>query len=273
VTALRRQTVLITASERLNPDFFRLTVEFPELARDALPGQFVTLAVPFPGLQILRRPFSIHRVTPGGHVQLLIKVVGQCTMLLAETRPGRTVDVLGPLGCGVFNPAADRPRVLLVAGGVGIAPFLFLADRLVSNARWRPALLYGGATADDLVTLDQYAALGVPVHVTTEDGSQGRRGLVTGELRDQLDALDPATVQVLACGPMPMLKAVSSLCAERGVPCQVSLENLMACGVGSCRGCVVPVVYDASGEGIPYARVCHEGPVFDARQIDWGLVP
>ncbi len=273
MSATRQETVPVTANERLNERFCRLRLAFPELAAHARPGQFVTVAAPGVDAPLLRRPFSIHRVRPDGSVELLIKIVGRGTRHLAELAPGHALNVLGPLGNGVFAPSPERPELLLVAGGIGIAPFLFLAETLRGDPRWRPQLLFGGGSRLDLAAHDEFAALGVPARLTTEDGSLGRKGLVTDELRAALDERDPGACQTLACGPTPMLRAVAELCAARGVPCRVSLENLMACGVGSCRGCVVPVKRDATGHAAPYARVCREGPVCDATDIAWERLP
>jgi dihydroorotate dehydrogenase electron transfer subunit len=258
----------VVANERLNEKYCRVTVSCGPIASRSRPGQFVTVRVAAGGPTLLRRPFSIHRVVADG-LQLLVKLVGPATEELAKIRPGRMLDVLGPLGDGVFAVAPERPRVLLVAGGVGVAPLLFLADKMQGGRHWPPTLIFGGATALDLPTREQFAELGVPVRAATMDGSLGRRGPVTDELTAALDERDPRQCQALACGPTPMLRAVAEICAARGVPCRVSLESLMACGVGSCRGCVVPVRQDPTGHGIPYTRVCHEGPVCAAEDLAW----
>lgn len=269
MTAKLQQTVPVVAREKISPDYFELAFAFPELARLAQPGHFVTLTPIQNGPPLLRRPFSIQRVSPDGEVRLLVKIVGAGTRALAELRPGQTVDVLGPLGAGVFQVSPQTTRPIFVAGGVGIAPFLFLADRLRDRPDLRPALIFGGRGAADLVTRERFEALGLDCRYTTEDGSLGRRGLVTDELRARLADSPAEATEVFACGPLPMLRAVALLCREVAVPCQVSLESQMACGLGSCRGCVVPTISDPTGHGIPYQRVCYEGPVFAANQIVW----
>lgn len=261
--------VPVTASDRLNDTHFRLGFSCGDLAARARPGQFVSLAVAVGNFSMLRRPFSLHNVLPDGTIQVLVKIVGPGTTMIEKLRPGDDVDVLGPLGEGVFDIDPTRPHVLMVAGGIGVAPFLFLVDDPQRPADVVPELFFGGRTTSDLPTRDQFAARGVPVTLTTEDGSLGQQGFVTDPWKQRLDALPADRVQVLACGPNPMLKAVAAECAARGVPCQVSLENMMACGVGSCRGCAVRVNEDPDGYGIPYLRVCHEGPVFAADQLAW----
>jgi len=253
----------LLAMDRLSEFYYRLTVEFPDLAREARPGQFLSLEIPGPNAPLLRRPFSIHRVVDD-KVQVLFKVVGEGTKILAQQRSGTTLNVMGPLGDGVFVPATQVEKFLLVAGGIGIAPLLFLVDDLQQRKK-KMQLFFGGRTADDLPTKDDFA---MPVTLSTEDGSTGEKGLITALLAAYLQNGDAAKSQVLACGPMPMLKAVAALCYRHGVPGQVSLETMMACGVGSCYGCAVEVGRDVHGK-VRYERVCHEGPVFDINHLPW----
>jgi len=269
VTAKFLQDVPVTANERLNESHFRLSFRFPELAQTARPGQFITLTRRLDDFRRLRRPFSLHRVTDDGIVQILVKIVGESTAALGNIKAGDTVNVLGPLGDGAFVVDPTRPRVLIVGGGIGIAPFLFLLDEITPRKDFAPEAFFGGRTATDLPALADFEAGDVPLLTATEDGSLGHRGLVTEVFSPRLTSLPAAECQVLACGPPAMLKAVAEQAAAAGVPCQVSLENMMACGVGSCRGCVVQVVENAADEGIPYLRVCHEGPVFEASQLVW----
>lgn len=210
---------------------------------------------------LLRRPFSIHRMAAGesGEFEILFRVVGEGTRRLASTHVGERVDVLAPLGRG-FRLGTERP--LLVGGGVGVAPLLFLAETLLAGGT-APKLLLGGRSDRDVLCHDDFSCLAVPYALATEDGSLGEPGLVTLLLERELAG---ACAGVYACGPLPMLAAVAELCRRESVPCQVSMEAHMACGVGACLGCVVPGVAE------PYLRVCKEGPVFDAGEVDWGAL-
>ncbi len=255
----------VKSNQPMGPEIFLLTLEAPAIAAQARPGQFVMLRVS-PGPEpLLARPFSVHGVE-GDRVLILYQVVGKGTALLQEAAPGQELVMWGPLGRG-FELDGKRPA--LVGGGIGIAPLVFAAERLsekVDGVR----LFYGlpgAAGLDPLMELfeQRLDPVKVALSFSTEDGSLGFEGLVTHLLQDSLSL--PAFERpnaILACGPMPMLKAVAEICAEHGVPCQVSLEAPMACGVGACLGCAVP----AAGGG--YARACMEGPVMDAALIDWG---
>jgi len=246
--------------ESVGGEYFRLRLR-PAKPFAAQPGQFAMVKVGEGMDPLLRRPFSIHRVTGGesGEFELLFRVVGAGTERLARVHVGDRVDVLAPLGRG-FRPQGRHP--LLVGGGVGVAPLLFLAESLLQDGA-RPKLLLGARADRDVLCHDDFRCLAVPYALATEDGSMGEPGLVTALLDRELQA-GAEGVAVYACGPAPMLAAVARLCARAGVPCQVSLEAHMACGVGACLGCVVP------GTSQPYLRVCKEGPVFDAGEIDWG---
>ncbi len=245
--------------ENVGGGYYRLRLRMapPFVAR---PGQFAMVKVSDGLDPLLRRPFSIHRVAAAdtGEFEVLFRVVGSGTRRLAQLRVGEGVEVLGPLGRG-FRLEGRRP--LLVGGGVGVAPLLFLAEEMLSQGL-RPRLLLGGRADRDVLCHDDFACLAVPYSLATEDGSLGEPGLVTRLLEKELEQ-GTAGVCVYACGPSLMLGAVARLCGAAGVPCQVSLEAHMACGVGACLGCVVP------GTAEPYLRVCKEGPVFDAGEIDW----
>jgi dihydroorotate dehydrogenase electron transfer subunit len=210
---------------------------------------------------LLPRPMSL--LTAGDRPSILIKVVGEGTRRLSHASSGEPFDLLAPLGVP-FRPCPAGVRPVLVAGGVGVAPLLFLARVLVSSSP-RPLALYGARTSQDL-PLDTELAAAAELRVATEDGSRGERGRVTVLLERALDELAAAgqKAKVYTCGPEAMMAAVASLAATRDVPCEVSLETPMACGYGVCLGCPVP---RASGQGFLYA--CTEGPCVDASVIDW----
>lgn len=249
----------ILAMRGLTEDVFHCTLRAPRIAAAARPGQFVMVRVSEGLDPLLRRPFSLHRVE-GDTLGLLFKVVGKGTALLAAARAGEWLSVLGPLGRG-FSQGSEAAN-LLVGGGMGIAPLLFLAWRLRQD---RPeqalVVLLGARHRREVASLvDDFASLGCVVHVATDDGSLGHHGLVT----DLFDRAPAGKHRVAACGPWPMLRAVARHCRERGHACEVSLETMMACGLAACLGCAVP----RPGGG--YAHVCRDGPVFAAREVAWG---
>lgn len=260
-----------------------LRLRAPETAARAKPGQFVHLACD-PRLQ-MRRPFSIMRAGDGW-IDLLYKVVGTGTAQLAQRRKGETLSLLGPIGMPfVLHP--ERPRPLLIGGGVGIPPMVFVAESLKADkrARWLPFVIMGSEVPFPFSARpSQFMVAGLPPAATAcmpllEDwgipsrlaSKQGYPGCFDGYVTDLarawfggLDAKARAEVEVFACGPTPMLKAVAALAAEAGLPAQVSLEEHMACAVGGCAGCAVEVVKDGAKQ---MKRVCVDGPVFDARTV------
>ena len=261
-------------NERLSERLYRMTLESAAIARESRPGQFVTVRVSSEYDPLLRRPLGIHRITNGNScLQILYRVVGKGTELLSRVSPGEELDVLGPLGTG-FTPPGPGMTALLVAGGIGIAPMLYFAEALLGSSDSPEILLYfGGVTKVDLVVSDDFDALGVKTALTTEDGTRGRCGMITEALELDLGGLDAAKTMIYACGPMAMLKNVAALAQSAGMPCEVSLERRMACGVGACMGCVTEVlVKKGDSESISHERVCNEGPVFDAGRIVWNDV-
>jgi len=204
---------------------------------------------------------------PDDAVQVLYKVVGRGTALLSALKTGAEITVLGPLGRGFSRPASPGVRPIFVAGGIGAAPYPALAASLADH-RLRPRMFYGARTAADLPLLDWFKEHCDEVVVTTEDGSLGHAGLVTAPLEDLLGREPADALQLYACGPEPMLKAVARLVRERSVACELSLEAHMACGFGVCLGCVVPT-RRAGGDCAGYDRVCVEGPVMSAEKLAW----
>jgi dihydroorotate dehydrogenase electron transfer subunit len=246
--------------------YHALTLVAPRIAAAARPGQFVELLAGEERSFLLRRPFSIHRAALGA-IEVVFDVVGPGTRALSRRRPHDPVDALGPLG-RPFAPPPAPTRCLLVGGGYGTAALFFLAEELLAR-RCRVDFAVGAATAGRLFDAMGAKRLGHALTVTTDDGSAGRRGLVTDPLPALLERSQVG--QVFACGPMPMLAAVSRVAAQHGVPCQVAVEELMACGTGICFTCVVPVADPRRPDGAArMARSCLEGPVFDGAAIAWG---
>jgi dihydroorotate dehydrogenase electron transfer subunit len=235
----------------------------PGLAAAAAPGHFVMLRVSANLDPLLARPFGISSVIAKRSIELYYRVAGRGTTLLTAVEPGRTLDLLGPLGNGF--PVPDRAATpLLVAGGSGFPPLLYFSSRYGKQAR----LFVGSRDKECLppaAVMKDLRSRTKAVHYATEDGSRGACGFVTDTLAAYLAR--PAAGEspvIYACGPNAMLASVSRLAAEHSIPCYVSLEERMACGLGVCMGCSVSM---KSGG---YKRVCKEGPVFDSREIDWG---
>lgn len=234
----------------------------------AKPGQFIMLRVGARGNPLLRRPFSLlGLIREKGQVtgiEILYKVVGKGTRQLSECQAGERLSVIGPLGNAFLVPDTCR-QLILVAGGVGVPPIRFLAQSLLEKdgALDRCVVFIGGRTQDDLVCISEFDLPGFLLDISTDDGSKGHQGVVTQSLTRALDQ-GPADL-VCACGPLPMLKAVAAIARARGIACQVSIEAMMACGMGACLGCAVEVQDDDAR----YRHVCMDGPVFDAHRLEW----
>jgi dihydroorotate dehydrogenase electron transfer subunit len=250
----------VTANARRGP-YSTLTLE--GAVEPSLPGQFYMLRGDWGADPLLGRPISILGEAPErGVLRFLLKVVGEGTRRLAALEPGRKVFGLGPLGRPFPAPDSHDPRpALLVGGGVGVPPMVYLAERFAREGV-KFTFLQGARSEEDLLLLEELGALGVKPILTTEDGSAGRKGLVTEPLRDELARGARAAY---ACGPEGMLKAVAEQCRGK-LPCHLSLEARMGCGYGVCLGCVVAVERDG---GRAYERVCQEGPVFDGEVVLW----
>ncbi|HEX4825709.1 MAG TPA: dihydroorotate dehydrogenase electron transfer subunit [Candidatus Polarisedimenticolaceae bacterium] len=236
------------------------------------PGQFFMIGVPGSDV-LLRRPFSVCGL-PGtfadgapGAVQVLYRVYGRGTALLASLGRGARLSVLGPLGHGFTPPRAQGAIPLFVAGGIGSAPFPAFAAELRALG-FAPEMHYGARTATELPLLDWFASSCAPLAVATQDGTSGTRGLVTVPLEERLAAADRARLHLYACGPTPMLKAVGRLALRSGVVCDLALEAPMACGFGVCLGCVLPTHGPGPNE-VRYERVCIDGPVMRAERMAW----
>ena len=258
-----QKKVELVRNEVLAPDVVRLTLDAPQIAVAAKPGQFVMVQIG-PGLDpLLRRPFSIHQISSDGLLQILFKVVGRGTKLLAQTKAGEQLSLLGPLGNGFV--LGDPGRACLVGGGMGIAPMLFLADRLCQQSQQGelPEVILGARNRQELEPLlAGFDNLGIAVLAATDDGSLGHHGLVTDLLKGL--SLAPECT-VYSCGPRPMMAAIHHLCLKNQISCQVSVETVMACGMGACLGCAVGL--KAGG----YAHACSDGPVFESGDLLWSL--
>lgn len=284
-----RDTIFVQDGEILSVaafpgDQFVMRIRAPKCAATAKPGSFVHITCD-PSLP-MRRPLSIMRVG-NDWIEILYKIVGHGLRLLAQKQPGDTVSVLGPVG-QPFRMSAERPKALLIGGGVGIPPMVYIADELrQSSGDWEPFAILGSeipfpfdlvkssvsvsGLADEISsTMPLLESWGIPARLTSMQGYDGCHvGYVT-DLADQwlssLGGDDLAKVEIFSCGPTPMLKAVAELAARYDLPCQVSLEEFMACAVGGCAGCAVKI---NTPDGEAMKRVCVDGPVFDAATVAW----
>ncbi len=279
------EDALILLHERHPANQYVLRVAAPQCAAHALPGSFAhiqcTTSLP------MRRPLSIMRADADqGWVEFLYKDVGVGTHALGGREEGETINLIGPIGTP-FHADRTRPRTLLLGGGVGIPPMVFLADRLRSDTHWQPLVLMGsevpfpfsarpsrflvpGVPEGVIAAMPLLDDWGIPSRLASLQGYPGCfEGYITELARGWLDSLGKAErdeVGIYACGPHPMLAAVARLAGEYGLPCQVSLEEFMACAVGGCAGCTVRL---KTPDGPAMKRVCVDGPVFDATLIDW----
>jgi len=232
------------------------------------PGQFVMVRIVDSGPALLRRPFSIHRLLREKRrfagVEILYRVVGSVTRRLCACSPGEKVDLLGPLGRGFAPPPSARTHDM-VAGGIGVAPILFLAEYLLEKGCDASAcrVFIGGRSRNDILCMEDFESMGYRVYITTDDGTCGEQCLVTEPLRGALAETPPDILY--ACGPEPMLQCTADMAAAHSVACQVSIETMMACGMGACLGCAV------KGRRFPdkYLHACRDGPVFDASELVW----
>lgn len=264
----------VIANTRLSEDYNVLALAAPEIGRQTRPGQFV-MVKPGRGLEpLLRRPFSVFEVlrdtggTPIG-ISILNKRIGVGTGLLYGLEPGERLSCLGPLG-RPFSPVPDGAEAWLVAGGVGLAPFATMADALLAQGV-ATTLFYGARRGADLYYADWFAARGVRVVTSTEDGSTGDRGFVTAPLSRAFSERDDRTshqpIAIYVCGPTPMMRAVCTLAAAHGYDAEVSLEQTMGCGMGGCYSCVVRIRDE--GRAPHFVRSCLAGPTFRGRDIVW----
>jgi dihydroorotate dehydrogenase electron transfer subunit len=258
---MKKQRVKIKSNTRIAQRYYRIVLDAPAVAKAAKPGNFVMVKVSDGVEPLLRRPLSIHRVSPKqGAVELLYETVGRGTEILSQKKSGEQVDMIGPLGNGFSMDArARRAHVILVAGGMGVAPLVFLAQRLKAD---KVTVLIGARTSEHILCAAEFRKLGCNVHFATDDGTRGFHGRVTGLLENMISGKTQAIQALYGCGPKPMLQAMAGVCSKHGIPAQISLESHMACGIGACLGCVVST---KSG----FQRVCKEGPVFRSGELVW----
>jgi dihydroorotate dehydrogenase electron transfer subunit len=264
---LSQHLIPVFSKEILQERIFKLTLYSSFISKRAKPGNFVHIRVSSTGNPLLRRAFSIHSVDISkSRFDILFRVVGKGTELLSQANPGEALDILGPVGNSFTLPPKSK-EIMLVAGGMGIAPLWFLFSRMLAKGfnPHRITFLFGAKNKGELLYLEKFRKSKVKLAVTTDDGSLGSKGLVTEAFLKEINqrGQDHQKLTVYSCGPEMMLAKISDIAKEYELSCQVSLETNMACGVGACWGCVVKKADGA------YQRVCADGPVFDARTINF----
>lgn len=259
---MKQENSFILEHRLFHGDYRLLRLSAPAIGPLVQPGQFAHLKIPRFEHAVLRRPFSIFKADTEG-ISILYKAVGKGTAALAAVQAGEPVDLLGPLGNGFPTIGKDKFPVL-VAGGYGNAALYLQAKNLPVKG----VAFFGGRTADDILCADEFEALGWEVRIATDDGSLGKKGFVTAALDDWLAENKERfqTLELFACGPNAMLKAVGDRAIDNGLTAWLSMDRNMACGVGACLTCVIK---RKTADGWEWARCCKDGPVFEAREILW----
>ena len=262
-----QETVKVLWNRSVGPGYYRIGLTCHHGYKDARPGQFIMLRFPGQITPFLRRPYSIHQLIYDNDrvvgIELLYKVVGEGTEKLSGCQVDDDLDILGPLGNG-FTFSSHYKTVYLAAGGIGVAPMVFLASYLKTKGVdiGKSLVFLGGRSKDDLLCRDVFSDIGIKLQVTTDDGSEGDRCFITHplEMKSKNDRPDI----IYACGPLDMLKCVGEIAEKYHVPCEVSVETVMACGMGACLGCAV----EKKEMKKAYLHACIDGPVFDIRTIN-----
>jgi len=255
----------ITQNKKVAEGFFKMRVESAYLAKNIKPGQFIEALVSGALDPLLRRPLGAHRILKK-EIEVLYEVVGKGTAILSGKRTGEYLDVIGPLGNGFEIKDTNGKQAILIAGGIGVAPIVALAEELLRRKAKVHAII-GAKKRSHIMCDSELKSMGCSVSVATEDGSKGRKGFVTDLLRDILSTINYQPSTIYACGPNGMLEAIWRIAKDKGIPCQFSFESRMACGVGVCLGCPIKV-----RDGLidfEYKMVCKDGPVFNAEEVFW----
>ena len=246
--------VKILSNIKVEGSYYKMTLGAPYIARHATPGQFVQARCSDGFDPLLRRPFSIHRLTSNQGIEVLYEVIGRGTGILSGKKKGECLDVLGPLGKGFTLPRSRAATI--IAGGIGVAPLVFLAETL-KKKNIKTAVLIGAKTKSLVLCEKDFKKLGFETYIATDDGTCGSKGFVSKLFKPETGEM------VYACGPNPMLKCIASACKRKRIDCEVSLEEKMACGIGACLGCSIKV------KGGRNKFACKDGPVFKATDLLW----
>lgn len=265
----QREVALNTWSMRLSS---------PEIAARARPGQFTMLKVGEGMDPLLRRPLSFHRINAGeGTIEILYRVVGRGTLRLSRCAPGTRLSLIGPLGNGFRLPRKGElpATVAVVGGGIGIAPLFGLLVELASILKEASGsasgihLFYGARTGSELLSESVFEGFGISLHLSTDDGSLGYHGFIPGLLSETVKANGLEIGMLYGCGPLAMQYHVAKWAESLKIPSQLSLESLMACGLGACLGCALPAFHPSDPTADHYVHVCKDGPIFSAGTIRW----
>lgn len=262
----------IVSNKEVQKEFFLMKVKLGSAFDDPLPGQFVMIRIAGLTDPFLSRPFSVYSFSRNKNfctMELLYRVVGKGTQILAGLIKTSQVEIHGPLG-GSFEMPADKKRIIFIAGGIGIAPLSLLAEHLCRNgclSKESMSFYLGAQTADAIVGLDKLQKLCYNIQISTDDGSMGHKGLVTDAFQKDMKKYSAADTMIYTCGPKAMVRSLGKILHGSKFQCQASLEERMACGTGACAGCAVAIRDNAGNPA--YKRVCADGPVFDIRQIIW----
>lgn len=267
----------IVHQERIGAQIYRLRLHSPEIAGAARCGQFVMVRVREGTDPLLRRPFSFSRIYPeDGDFEILYRVVGRGTWLMSRLASGSTVSIIGPLGNGFQLPLDRSIPLAFIAGGIGIAPLLELIAQVASergpNNTGNLHLFHGARTASELLPEDFLGDLGVRVRVATDDGSFGYRGFVTKMFEECASGDNFRPLEIYSCGPLTMQYHVAQWALSHDTLAQLSMESLMACGIGACLGCALPASQPDGPGPESFVHVCEDGPIFSAGSIKWNKI-
>lgn len=255
----------IVKIEQLKQDIYKFSVKADEIVKQARAGQFIEIRVIDNIEPLLRRPISIYNLDKqNGILEFIFQIKGKGTTLLAKRKVGEKLDIVGPLGYGTFS-IKEYKNVAIIGGGIGTFPLYELAKELKEQTNTN-IHIYIGFRNKELITLEQeYKSVSNELTITTDDGSYGTQGFAINELKKDCEKEKPD--KIFACGPLPMLKAVQSYANENNIPCEISLEQKMACGIGVCLGCAVKTAKSPS-DAPEYWHVCKAGPVFNAQDVE-----
>ncbi|MCX5679085.1 MAG: dihydroorotate dehydrogenase electron transfer subunit [Candidatus Omnitrophica bacterium] len=263
---MRNIKARVIYNNRVSAGFYGMSIRSAYLAENTRPGQFFEVKCPDGSGTFLRRPLGAHRIHKDG-VEMLYEVVGKGTAALSGMKAGQELDIIGPLGNGfkIDRTKDKNSEAILVAGGIGVAPLVALAEALAARKERKIQVFIGAKTKSHILCEKEFKKFGCEARVSTEDGSKGTKGFITEKMDVYLSAKRyPLNAKIYACGPDGMLKAVAGIAEKYGMQCQISMEERMACGVGVCLGCPVK-----TKGALGYKMVCKDGPVFDTREIAW----
>lgn len=255
----------IVEIEQLKQDIYKFSVQAKEIVENAKPGQFIEIRVIDNIEPLLRRPISIYNIDKEkGILEFIFQVKGKGTEILAKRKVGEELDIIGPIGYGTFE-IKDYKNAAIIGGGIGTFPLYELAKELKQNTSSKVTTYLGFRSKNYVVLEEEFKSVSDKLVITTDDGTYGIEGFAINELKKDIE--EGKIDKIFACGPLPMLKAVQTLSIEKNIPCQISLEEKMACGLGVCLGCAVKTAKSPS-DAPQYWHVCKAGPVFNATDVE-----